>query len=384
MVLLKKIAQVGRLAAALLLCAFALFEGKGWGEEIPAIRMVVADKVRNAIINVEGPFSVEGKQKVLLKGDSLDESRVTSVNGKIQVGGSQFPGNKVILAADSGEIRVGVAGFAPKLEIVSNGGDRLTIISILDLEEYTRGVMQKEMEPSWPMEALKAQAVLARSNAVHAYLKNKGKPFHLTRYSPQVYAHTAVAQGNIPEAIEETRGLILSYNDKVIQAYFHSVCGGGTEAAKNVWQQSAPYPAAVYCRYCEKAPKFDWSKRMRLKEVERKLNAAGLPVGAVRDIFASKVSAVSDRVTEVAIHHTQGKLILRTNALRSILGHDIIRSTNFTATCTGGDIVFNGHGWGHGVGLCQWGAREMAKQGKDFEEILNFYFPGARIVRVKE
>jgi len=359
-----------------------------FAQELPIIRMVVADGVADCSVGIAGPFSVQGdKSEIFLKGSHLSVSHVTCADGKIQLGACEIQQEKIILQAQHGDIRVSGNSFGPCMEISScpgYRGNRLTLISLLDLEEYTGGVMEKEMEPTWPLEVLKAQAILARTNAVYAYQKKKGKPFHLTLRSPQFYARSERPDSQASVALEETRGLVLTYDENVIPAYFHSVCGGSTEAANNVWQTSDPYPTSVSCAYCREAPKFHWNCRISLADFQGLLVKSGLRIGQVRDVFASKLSAVSDRITEIVIEHSDGKILVRTNDLRGYLGHDLLRSTHFTVRRKDGDLCFEGKGWGHGVGLCQWGARAMAREGIGYREILQFYFPGARIAKLKE
>ncbi len=354
-------------------------------QDLPVIRMVVADKVSDCSIGISGPYRIQDADtKILLSGDFLSNARLTCPGGTIQMDETELPGRRLTLEAQESDIRVAGMAFAPRMEIISGSGGRFTLVSLLDVEEYTRGVMEKEMEPLWPREALKAQAILARTNAVYAYAKNQGRAFHLTRSSPQVYERIAAAHPNAVGAVDETRGLVLMVGDAIIPAYFHSACGGGTEAAKNVWQQSRIYPPSVPCDFCKDAPKFHWTSRISMAVFESKCAAAGVHVRGTQNIFASKISAVSDRITEIVVEHATGKVLMRTNTLRAILGHDVLRSTNFHVTFKDDALLFTGQGWGHGVGLCQWGARAMANDGKSYEEIIKYYYPGARISEVKQ
>ncbi len=366
----------------------------GAAEELPVIRMAVADKVNGCRVGISGPFvirvvdpSLGGKDsgnRTIVEGKRLESSSVCYTQGNMKVGDNQFPSRRILLCAQDSDIRVDNRPFGRRLEIVSSDSGQLTVISLLDLEEYTVGVLCKEVEPTWPLDVLKAQAILARTNAVYAYLRNKDKLFYLSRCSPQMYERIADVPPNAVKAVEETQGLVLTYNGSVIPAYFHSACGGGTEAAKNVWQKSQAYPGAVACNHCQDAPRLCWTSKIRISSFEKKLVSAGFDVEGVTSVYNSKLSAVSERVTEIVVEHAKGKTFLRTNTLRELLGHNNIRSTNFTVRRQGGTLYFQGQGWGHGVGLCQWGARAMAAAGRDFEEILKYYYPGARIAGVKK
>ncbi len=347
---------------------------------MPDVRMMVAENVLSSAIGIEGRFNVlDDQNRVLLRGKDLPSASIKADGDSIQMGKKSIPSRKIFLDAQDGPIQVANMSYSQRMEISVSGRGRITLISLMDIEEYTRGVLQREMDASWPLEVLKAQAILARTNAVYAFSKNKNRPFHVTHKSPQVYQHTRQSEAVIEEAGAQTRGLILKYQERIIPAYFHSVCGGGTEIACNVWPFSESYPSSTYCNYCKNAPKYRWLRKVSLKAFEEKLTEAGMHVPRITEVFANKLSAVSDRITEILIRHGEGTTILRTSTLRTILGYEDFPSTSFTVENDAGNLIFRGHGWGHGVGLCQWGARGMAENGKSYREILGFYYVGARI-----
>ncbi len=363
---------------AAVLCA--VFPWAARAENMPDVRMMVAENVLSSAVRIEGRFSVLDEQnRVLLRGRDMPSAAVQADGDSIRMGKRSLRSRKILLDAENGPIQVFGATYSPRMEISANARGRITLVSLMNIEEYTRGVLQREMDPSWPLEVLKAQAILARTNAVYALSKNTNRSFHVTHKSPQVYQHTRQSEAIIEEAVAQTRGLILKYQERIIPAYFHSVCGGGTEIACNVWPFSESYPASAYCRYCKDAPKYRWLRKMSVKTFEEKLTGAGMRVPRITEVFANKLSAVSDRITEILIRHADGTTILRTSTLRTILGYEDFPSTSFTVEKDSDNLIFRGHGWGHGVGLCQWGARGMAEKGKSYREILDFYYVGARV-----
>jgi len=173
-------------------------------------------------------------------------------------------------------------------------------------------------------------------------------------------------------ATELTRGIILTYRDRALPAYFQNTCGGRTAAADKVFAEDPIPPlSGVACDWCRSSPYYEWQAELPaaliaelLKDPRVKDVRSISPEGAEPDGYARFV-LVNDEVRMAA------------SALQLSLGPDRIRSTCFTVTAEAGSFQFAGHGYGHGVGLCQWGARGMANDGKSWQEILLHYYPGA-------
>jgi len=271
----------------------------------------------------------------------------------------------------------------------------------LNLEDYVKGVVASEMPASFHPEALKAQAILARTYAVRKMqifggtpsLPGKAdvtsNPSKDQAWNPEQVIKerwglvgTWLNWPKIEKAVQETRGLILTYKGLPAEALYHSTCGGMTEAAKDVWGNDVPYLKSVVCPYCQASP---YSKPTRVtvsvRDVSNSMASLGVTVPAAR-VSQSGILAVTSlsptgRVKEIAV---SGKS-MRGVEFRSALG---LKSTKFTWSVKGDQVVFQVSGYGHGVGLCQYGADGAGKQGKTFAEILSHYYPGTSVAGIFE
>ncbi len=255
----------------------------------------------------------------------------------------------------------------------------LLVVNELPLEDYLVGLINCEISSQWPMEAIKAQAVIARSYAVYQKEARKNAAYHLeSTVMDQVYDGCEIEDSRASRGVRETAGEVLTYEDRVIQAFYHSNCGGHTEASENVWGFALPYMRGVDCAYCLKSPSAKWEQSIPLKRFESSLRDSGYLVANLREIRTGRKNR-SGRVTDVSLVSAKGRLTISAVALRKAIGYSIIKSTNFEVRIAGDDVLFAGIGYGHGVGLCQWGAKQRALDGFDYREILSYYYPGTRL-----
>jgi stage II sporulation protein D len=283
-----------------------------------------------------------------------------------------------LILSSPGFIQVNGKGYRGKLEVVPSDKGLVVIDDIL-LEDYLVGLINCEISSQWPLEAVKAQAVIARSYAIYQKEARKKQSYHLesTVYD-QVYNGCDLDDSRAARAVEETRGEVLTYNGKVVQAFFHSSCGGHTEASENVWSVKLPYLRGVDCTYCMKSPSVLWEQAVPRKKMESLLRAAGYQIGTLKGI-RPKSHLPSGRIDKLELVTAQGAETISAAQFRKIVGYGVIRSTRFEVSYVDGDFVFIGVGYGHGVGLCQWGAKQRAEEGFTYREILSYYYPGTRV-----
>ncbi|MGQ9778769.1 MAG: stage II sporulation protein D [Bacillota bacterium] len=264
----------------------------------------------------------------------------------------------------------------------------------LGLEEYLIGVVAAEVPAAFHLEALKAQAVAARTMAVKK-MKRFGGPgcrhcsaADLCDRPEDGQAWLSEAElrqkwgwrypwlrARIERAVWETRGIILLYEGRPIEAVYHSTCGGRTEDAAAVWGRSFPYLISVPCGYDLFSPRLHSETRLSWPEAARRLGLSGKVIGPPRDL-AILARTSSGRVAALRLW---GR-VLSGPAARAAFG---LRSTDFSVRCERGDFIFIVRGNGHGVGLCQYGAEGMARQGADFRRILWHYYSGTRLGRLR-
>jgi stage II sporulation protein D len=267
---------------------------------------------------------------------------------------------------------------------VSFADKGVLVVNELPLEEYLVGLINCEISSAWPIEAVKSQAVIARTYAVNRKQARRDALYHLeSSVIDQVYEGCEIEDSRARRGVADTSGQVLTYEGSVIQAFYHSSCGGRTEASENVWGARLPYLAGVDCSYCLVNSSGVWEARLSLAEIEDRLKAAGHKVSGVTDIRPGARNA-RGRLKNVVVVSSRGDISLTGDQFRKSVGYGVIKSTSFTVKVAGGDASFSGIGNGHGVGLCQWGAKQRALDGFGYTEILSYYYPGTTLKKLSD
>jgi stage II sporulation protein D len=324
-----------------------------------------------------------GARSVTLSGNSLrlDGQSVSGVElvarsagNAVRIAG-KARGSTVVVDA-RGPIRLDGRAYPGSLRL-SARGEALDVVNLVTLEPYVASAIASETPADWPLEALKAQAVVARSYALHERDKRGAEPFDLeASVISQRYGGVAVSDIAI-EAARATEGEYLAYDGQPILAAFHSSSGGTTASAEEVWGEPVPYLRSVSSPD-EAAPDYFWSYQISLADLGAALREAGYTPGSLSDVRVSERSE-SGRVERIQL----GSVLLSGRDLRELLGGRALRSALFEARVEDGQVRFLGSGSGHGVGLCQWGASELAKRGAPYRRILAHYYPGSELRRVR-
>jgi stage II sporulation protein D len=260
----------------------------------------------------------------------------------------------------------------------------LMIVNEVGLEDYVAGALGGEIPALWAPQALRAQAVVSRTYALHESLARRGAPYDVKADThSQVYVGK-VAAPSIAEAVAGTRCEFLSQRGEPILAVFHSASGGRTASADEVWGRPLGYLVSVEVDDEDDSPDTYWRTRIEASTLGRVLAAAGHPLDEVEDARVLSRTE-SGRVARIRLDGTfrgrAGTVTLSGRALRSAVGESTLRSTLFDVKRVDDALVFVGSGRGHGVGMSQWGARAMALDGRDYREILDQFYPGTRIER---
>ena len=285
------------------------------------------------------------------------------------------PNDKVPGASVDQRFAVPVSGL---VHIVRKGKGFL-VINQADLEEYVKGVVPGEVNTSWHPEMLKAQAVAARTYALYQQMLSAARDYDVVAtVQDQVYKGKTRVDAAVSRAVDETRGLVLTYQNAPIYAAFSSTAAGLTEDALNVWSKDYPYLKGVECPFDLESPYYHWRASFRLDKLEQSLRQQGFAVGAISSMEPLSFSR-GGRVAKLRVVHSEGELILRGEDLRKAVGYSIVPSTQFTIDAVGNDIVLSGYGAGHAVGMCQWGAKELGELGYPFSTILLYYYPGTEL-----
>lgn len=274
--------------------------------------------------------------------------------------------------------------FRGTVTIFSNA-NKLSAISTMPFEIYIEGILSGEVPAGWPLETLKAQAVAARTYAFFAFgrdQKNSGARSYDVRptVEDQVYDGRITFHPNITNAVSETAGQILTYNGAPINARFHSDCGGQTETSGHVWGEN-DQSVSVKDPYCQNSQSKNWSLLLSGQSISQALKNNGFDPGNIRSIEIEKYEN-SDRIAAVAITGSLQTVSLTGNDFRRFVGFNKIKSTIFNVSRAKGGFLFTGRGFGHGVGMCQWGAKGMGEKGFSYREILDFYYPGTVLSKI--
>lgn len=341
------------------------------------IRVAIIQDTASLRLKINGFYEIIDpiNNKILYRGKNLNTT-VTACKDGILLGGLGSKPNKLLInPSNCDAIVIDGRMFRGSVRFIKRDNSRLLVVNYIDLEDYIKGILYHEASHYWPLEALKAQAVVCRSYAVYQMQENKLKDYDVTSdiYS-QVYGGRTSERYRPNIAVDETKGQMLTYQDKVFPAYFHATCGGHTEDASMLWNINIAPLRGVACNFCKASPHFRWHYVLTLKEIEDILTEAGRKVSHIKDIIILNRDG-SGRIINLKISSNEKDLMLSAKDFRNIIGPNIIRSTNFRVNIVNQDAVFEGFGWGHGVGLCQWGAYFMAKQRYNYEKILKYYYP---------
>jgi len=253
------------------------------------------------------------------------------------------------------------------------------VINTVPLESYLYSVVPREMSPSWPAAALQAQAICARTYVLQR--SNPRRSYDLVpSEADQVYEGIAAESAAGRAAVDASEGQVLRYGDAFAEIVYSSCCGGHTEASSDAWG-GAPfaYLGGVVCPHCTASPNYRWQKELTLAQIGATFAPELQAYGNLANVRISQTDA-SGRARLVELVGQQGSALVKGSVFRTRIGSRALPSLLITKIDPSAQaperITIEGGGLGHGVGLCQWGARGMALEGASSMDILNFYFPG--------
>lgn len=298
--------------------------------------------------------------------------------------------------------RNGVVGinnqyYRGNLEIRQIGG-QIWVINIVDIEDYLKGVVPCEIGGISKnlIEAAKAQAVAARTYAYAHLNQHQDLGFDLyATIQDQVYQGISCETELTSIAVEQTKRQILTYRNRAIEAKYHSTCGGITADFNDAWAGDAPpYLRSVRCPYCKDSPFYTWEKVLSKKQfftnIRTRLKRIGKEIPS--DELIKKIKLMknkrSRRVNKLIIRTEKNEYVIPGYHVRVVLGDNndpggSLKSNYITIKTQGDKVIIEGQGFGHGVGMCQFGAMEMARKGKDYRKILRHYYRASKIKKIR-
>lgn len=332
------------------------------------IRVAIADNQRSVSLHASAGLRFEGSP------GHRQEKAVTLRAADV--------GHRTVRISSPGdEVKVSGKAYRGKIEIRKKRNGTLLVINDLELDSYLLGVVAAEIPADWEMEALKAQAVASRTYALYQKQNAGRRPYHiLATVDGQMYLGKRGERQRAAQAVKETRGITITYQGEVISAFYHASCGGHTEDALVLWGIDEPYLKGVDCD-CQNISTYgSWEKRVTMAVIIRALRREGYRLGEINSVEIGTMTAAG-RVKNVLFRHAGGTTSVPAETLRATLGYSSLPSIFFEPEIINREFVLSGRGLGHGVGLCQWGAKEMAQNGADYQAILAHYYPGTELVR---
>jgi stage II sporulation protein D len=317
---------------------------------------------------------------ILLKGAAARDGR------GIRIGDRRFDTARLRLFSSQGAMTLNGIPYPGEFLFQCGADGRLQALNLVPLERYLAGVLGCEMPLTWPAETLKAQVIAARTYALVCRQRRAAEPFDLTDSTQdQCYQGTLKETPETRRLVKETAGVILTYRHQPFSPYYSAVCGGHTADGPYVLRGEAPLIAPLRGRPCphcaqglpeDKQDRFRWRKVLRLADLAKALGIHAR-LTAIRPV-APDAGGHAGLVHVTWAAKPEGSRDVGMLEFRKASG---LTSSAWTARVQGEEVVFEGRGFGHGVGLCQWGAKRMGEIGFDPWEILRFYYPGSDLQR---
>jgi stage II sporulation protein D len=361
-------------------------------DETPAAKIQVEDEKKLHDLNLRvllaksgAAVEIKSDAPIGIKGmDSFPASNSCSISiagHKLNVNGYTYSDNELEFESKQ-YIEVKGRSYRGAIIATEDGG-QLLIINRVALDQYLYGVLPSEVPPGWPMEFLKAQAVAARSFALYNRLNSKVAQYDLdSNVMSQVYKGVDIESRQTNQAVDATRDEVASRDGSIIQAFFHSNSGGRTATSEEVWGGKCDYLQSVDDNYCSKEQHYKWEFKVDRDKLSDILAKNKLKTGEIYEIRITDRTG-SGRVKSMKILGSDGTAEVQGKDFRAYAGVDNIKSTNFTVEARDNKFIFEGLGWGHGVGMSQEGGKGMAEAGRTYKEILQHFYQGVEITKAK-
>jgi stage II sporulation protein D len=350
---------------------------------VPSVKVLIAKSLNH--VQVEG---MDLRKTIHTQKTSQQYSGKKLISFKCRPGHKRVLGKQSLLVASlsspTGLISWEKNKYQGELQLLADtSSNSCDLVNSIPLEAYITTLLAKEMNGTWPVEALKAQAVAARTYAFERLKRGSSdKLYHLeSSEKDQVSGTFFDATEKTVVASRETEGEILvGPTGKISPAFFHSKCGGKTLRPDQVWGGVEEGYRSVNCTFCQKTGMKDWNGKIQNKKLVSMVDQV------LKKYYSDQISNSDLKIMPDSVHNSELRLyagdrlhIIKKSYLRNLVGREVLPSNNFVMSMRDQHIHVEGQGYGHGVGLCQLGALELAKRGYDYRQILSFYFPRHKI-----
>ncbi len=348
------------------------------------VRVLLAEKQKSASFKHSGLIYIYTKDRS--KKYKISQAGTVAARalgaGKIQVGTLQSSQPVILEPAPGKTITFKGNAYAGKIYLIADAS-AFHIVEYVPLETYLYGVLPYEMSYTWPAEALKAQAVAARTFTLKSMQTTGKRYFDLySDVRSQMYKGTGKIYPSVKTAVDKTRGEVLAYDGQLFYTYYHGNCGGATDSVTS-WNPGAkaikPLSGAK-CGYDKHAKNYSWQQTVSRAKAESYAASLGLK-GKLKSIKVARKTGTG-RATNITVRTQKGSKTVACGNFRMAFGLKSCKITKLSLRKK--DVLFKGRGSGHGVGMCQDGANGMAKAGKSYKQILKKYYPGAKLTPLKD
>ena len=354
------------------------------GAAVPDVKVLIAKSLKQ--IMVEG-IDLKKTIHTQKKSEQYSGRKSITFNCEPSKRAGTFPKNPLLVASLSsptGLISWGKQKYKGELQLLTNPGkESCDLVNLVPMEAYLTTLLAKEMNGTWPVEALKAQAVAARTYAYDRIKKGGGvqsddKLYHLESSEKDQVSGTYfdITEKTVAAAKATEGEILVGPTGKITPAFFHSKCGGKTLRPDQVWGGVEEGYRSVDCTFCKNTGKKDWNYKLKGAKLTAMVDQV------LKKYYGDEVKGTNVKLMPDSLHNSEVRLyvgdrlhIIKKSYLRNLAGRELLPSNNFVMGGSHNDFTVKGHGYGHGVGLCQLGALELAKRGYDYRQILSFYFP---------
>lgn len=367
----------------------------------PNIRVNISGRaVKNLRVAVDVPFRVTPAQssRVLASLPRLDECTITAGARGIALGPHQFPSGRVdVIPEGGGTFRVGDHVYRGVLRLIRRPGGRVLAVNVVSLPDYLASVVDSEMPAAFPKEARKAQAVVARTYALYqmqqqsagqadydVFADVRSQKYLGQKYRDRRGRWLAGESDSSRRAVSETAGQVVIFEGRLFCTYFSAACGGRTTRGLDLFSDAAGCLAPVACEWCREARLYRWTAQVDREEAQvafsrhfasqRKAFGSLTAIETVRDALQTGTGEF------VVVDDAGRRYVMISPEMRTLFSRSGISSPSFRLELSAGGLKFDGRGHGHGVGLCQWGARGQAKEGRSYRQIIAEYYRKSRLV----
>lgn len=394
----------------------------------PSIRVKLSH-IEGKVFEVSGlDLQIRGMNKIYFRGQGQTKVQFRCTGGKVtfsrltqgnpfekasQVGAISEQSGPLQLVSSSPYLKLEQHFYRDRLWVHPDATqDKCVLVNHIDLENYLLGVVNAEVSSDWDKKALDSQTIAARTFALFRIQEGRRSEKSAQRIydldsstSNQVYEGALSEHPLVAQSIQRTRGQVLydKRRNRLIKAFYHSTCGGQTTTAQSVWEANRYHTSSQKCGFCQISPRFKW--QYEISEMDL-IKALQLPIGASQVELHPLRTDDSGRLVSLEIswvekglekrsepasenHAIKGEEIARSkkvmtaNHFRLALGARLLPSTLFSWEKKAAGFFFQGRGYGHGVGMCQWGAKALAeKAGKSANQILSHYYPEAVLKKI--